>query len=58
MIHSNSMLIKWVHRPAEDKKNVFEWKLINRGGFERNAGKWKDVIDKAVEDEELHKWKK
>ncbi|XP_050705903.1 uncharacterized protein LOC126991179 [Eriocheir sinensis] len=59
MIDRNVMLSRWVYRPFEDRQNVFEWRITNRNGegFEWDVRKWKNVIDMAVKDEGLSKWK-
>ncbi len=57
MIDRNVALSRWVYRHFENRQNVFEWRITNRNreGFEWDVSKWKTVMDKPVENEELHK---
>ena len=59
MIDRSRTLSRWVHRLNEGELNVSEWKITNRDreGFEWDVRKWKNVIDKAVKEEGLSKWR-
>ena len=59
MIDKNSMLVRRVHRPFEDRQNVVEWRMTdrNREGAEWDERKWKREIDRAVKADGLSEWK-
>ena len=42
--YKNSMLVRRVHRPFEDKQNVVEWRMTDRN---REGAEWDEKMEKG-----------